>query len=322
MTDVHRRSAALACGLFAMGAAHAHDLGTSPVHPVLDALPPALHGVTVEVAETLAPQVLVANPGPEILTVLDAAGRGFLRIGPAGVEADLNAEAWYKSLSTASVPEPAAAYDPHSAPRWEKINAASSLGWFDGRLAVTAHAPSAAMRKADVAASTGTWSIPVLVGAKPATIAGHFEYVPPADGAYVTRLEPPAGFPSGVRLMVSQGATPAVLLTDPGLHDIVLIGSAGEDEVRIGRGGTFVNTGSPTWRHWAVTQRAALETGPARWIKVSAGAAYSWLEPRGQAEAEGEGHPQRNWLLPLRIDRQAYTVRGVATWRDTEVAAR
>ncbi len=306
-------AASLWCGL-----AGAHDLGMSPVHPVLDPLPPALAGLTVEVAETLAPQMLVANHTARTLTILDESGRAFLQIGPRGVKADLNDAAWYKSLSTAAVPMPDATRDPHSKPDWHTIDHEQTFGWFDPRLAVTAHAPTDAIRKADRIAATGRWRIPVLLDGTPTTLSGQFIYRPPADGIYVTSLLPPAGFPADVRLIVSQGAIPAILLMDTAQRDIMIVGMQGEDEIHLGRAGTWVNTASPTWQHWGVTQRASL---PESWMKVSNAASYTWLEARGKTDADNEAHPDIAWTLPLRIDGISYAVRGAAKWRDLEVAA-
>jgi hypothetical protein len=327
--DAGRRAAfcviAVAGALLA-GPVAAHDLGSSPVHPVLGPLPPALAGLTVEVAETLAPQVLVTNHGPAVLSVLDESGRPFVRIGPKGVEADLNALAWYKTLSTSAVPEPAAARDPRSPANWHLIDHGRSFGWFDPRLAVARYAPTPAMRAADVPASTGDWRIPVRIGATATALSGHFEYVPPADGAYVNRLVPAADFPSGISFMISQGAIPAILMMDGGRHDVTLIGLKGEDEVRLDRNGVAVNTASPTWRHWGQEQRGGVAGGRDGWMTVSRqGWSYLWLEPRGANGTGGDTHPDMHWTLPLRVDGRSYAVSGNAVWKDTEhreVAAR
>jgi hypothetical protein len=165
----------------------------------------------------------------------------------------------------------------------------------------------------------------VRIGAAATEISGHFEYEPPADGAYFTRLVPPPNFPDGTLLTVSQGAIPAILLMDTGRRDVTVIGLQGEDEVRIGNEGVAVNTGSFTWRHWGQEERSALDAQPGRWLKVSQGAAYLWLEPRGMTQATGEAHPDVRWSLPLRVDGTVYDVQGIAIWRESahgEVAAR
>ena len=77
----HRRLfallAAFACAVSLNTAtAFAHDRGTNPVHPILDPLSPALRGITVEIAETLAPEVLIAHI---------AATTTRMRIGAGGI---------------------------------------------------------------------------------------------------------------------------------------------------------------------------------------------------------------------------------------------
>jgi hypothetical protein len=281
---------------------------------VLGKLPAELQGVTVEVAETLAPQMLVANHAAEPLEILDQNGRAFIRIGPGGVEADLAAAAWYETLATARPPVPEAARDPAAPPRWAKVKAAPEFGWFDPRLNVAQVKLSAETVSADAPSTVGAWSVPVRIGGKPAAIDGVFAFRPPAHGAYVARLEKPADFPADVSVIVSQGATPGLFLTNAGPDAVTVLGMEGEPAIRVGPDGAEVNTGSPTWRRFGREQRASAETEGEHWMRVSAQPAYTWLEPRATTDANG-AHAEKDWTVPLLIGGRRFELRGASVWR-------
>jgi len=69
--------------------AFAHDLPPN-VLTVLDGVSPAAPGVTVQVARSVADQLVVQNTTANDLEVLASTGEPFLRIGPHGVDANLN----------------------------------------------------------------------------------------------------------------------------------------------------------------------------------------------------------------------------------------
>jgi hypothetical protein len=307
------RAALVAAGL-ASPAAWAHEPGASPVRAELGALPEALRGVTVEVAQTLAPQLLVANRGPEPLEILDDSGRAFIRIGPAGVEADLAAAAWYETLATVRPPVPAEARDPQAPPRWKRVKAEPEFGWFDPRLNASKLRPGEALRHADGPAAAGAWSVPVRIGGRAASIDGLFVFRPPEHGAYEASLQPPAGFPPTIGVRISQGATPGVFMWNRGQETVTVLGLEGEPTIRLSPAGVEVNTGSPTWRKLGREERASAETAGERWLKVSKQPAYTWLEPRGSTEADGR-HEEKDWTVPVLVGDTRFDLRGVSVWR-------
>ena len=65
--------------------AHASD---PSVRPVIDAVDPAVPGVTVQLAASVTAQLVVSNPTPTTVSVLDVNDEPFLRIGPEGVTAN------------------------------------------------------------------------------------------------------------------------------------------------------------------------------------------------------------------------------------------
>ena len=79
----------------------AHGERNAHVRAVIDdaALPAELAGMRIEVHETVGPQLVLANPTAREVEVLDAGGIAFLRIGPAGVEANVAARAWFQTFS-------------------------------------------------------------------------------------------------------------------------------------------------------------------------------------------------------------------------------
>src|SRR2546421_4085338 len=72
-------------------AAHSSD---PSVRPVLDAVQPALPGVTVQIAASVTAQLVVANPTPTTLSVLDGDGQPFLRVGPNGADVNRRSPTW------------------------------------------------------------------------------------------------------------------------------------------------------------------------------------------------------------------------------------
>jgi hypothetical protein len=65
--------------------AHASD---PSVRPVIDAVDPAVPGVTAQLAASVTAQLVVSNPTPTPVAVLDVNDEPFLRIGPEGVSAN------------------------------------------------------------------------------------------------------------------------------------------------------------------------------------------------------------------------------------------
>jgi hypothetical protein len=69
------------------------------VRPVIDAVDPAVPGVTVQLAASVTAQLVVSNPTPTPVSVLDVNDEPFLRIGPEGVSANKSSPWWYLTNS-------------------------------------------------------------------------------------------------------------------------------------------------------------------------------------------------------------------------------
>ena len=79
----------------------------------------------VEIHQTMGPQVVIENPSPRTVEVLDAAGAPFARIGPDGVAGNFAAPAWYLTYSPGAVVPAAAA--PGAEPRWVRASDGEQL---------------------------------------------------------------------------------------------------------------------------------------------------------------------------------------------------
>ncbi len=300
--------------------ASAHDAGgASDVVPVLDPLPPALAGVTIQLRHTLAHQLVVENHTRKVLEVLDEAGAPFLRLGPAGAEADLGAPEWYRTLRAADVVVPERA---DAGPAWTRIATAPAWGWFDRRIrpehAVVPHL----LHDAGMSATVGRWSIALRLGGVATAVTGVFRYVPPARGAFRARLVSPSEPLPGVRVSIVAGRVPALYLENAGAEPVMVLGSAGEPFLRIGPDGTSANVRSPTW---LASGKAAEMLQPVRadasgepsWQLQSASPRYAWIEPRAAppaADVPPSPGTVREWDVPVRRGRTSARVHGVVEW--------
>ncbi|HEY2429736.1 MAG TPA: hypothetical protein VGI06_12450, partial [Acidimicrobiales bacterium] len=93
-------AAAASASLLALGGGRADAHTIAPgVRNLVDAVVPALPGVTVTDQFTAADELTMAVDGSTPVEVLAPTGEPFLRISRAGVEANTNSVAWYASES-------------------------------------------------------------------------------------------------------------------------------------------------------------------------------------------------------------------------------
>jgi len=309
--------ALIAAGLWlAAGAALAHEESVSDVRVVLDGVAPGAEGLHVQVFDDeIAPQAVLQNDTGRTLEVLDEWGRAFLRIGPGGVEADLASPIWYRTLSPGGVVAPAGA-TANSTPQWRKVRAQPSWGWFDRRLDATVVTVPEAIAHAGQPAKLAPWHIAARLDGTPVEIAGHFQYAPAPVGLWRAKLA--AALPAGLRVTLSQGSPPALLLENTGRKPVTLLGNFNEPVLRIGPDGVEVNLASPTWQDQGRYRGLAPETLTAaeEWRKVSPAPRYSWLEPR--IDHAGADH---RWQVPVMVDGSTRLIRGVREWVPLPAAA-
>lgn len=288
--------------------AQAHHADVRTAQPLLDPLEPRLAGVTVQLQHTLADQLVVENRTGRVLEVLDDAGTPFLRLGPDGAEANVAADAWYRS----STPDDVGRAAPLSSvePRWVRVADDPAWGWFDRRLRVE---PTSAR-----------WSVPVRFDGDTAALGGAFRRLSAPVGSTTSRVTSPAEPWPGVRVSLVGGGAPALWVENASGCPVVIAGTDGEAFLRIAPDGTSANLRSPTW---LASGRASVGDVPASvggepvWSRVSTSSRYGWIEAR--AATTGDGPPVgtvdttivRRWSVPIEHDGERATIAGVVEWR-------
>ncbi|MGH2720467.1 MAG: hypothetical protein ACRDJO_02530 [Actinomycetota bacterium] len=278
------------------------------VRTVFDRLDPQLPEVDVVVRTSVAPQLILENRGGTLVEVLAPTGEPFLRIGPAGVEANLGSAAWYESNNPTGRATVPALTD--LADRWITVSRDPSWGWFDHR-----------MHPGDLRIPPGTrpgsrlasWQVPLRQGAVAARILGGVDFSAPASGSPVATVTTPSPAP-GVRVSVLQGVVPGLLLESSSAAPVVVAGMEGEPFLRIGPEGVAVNRRSPTFQEVARLTGQAF-TGEADasaepdWQEIAAGNRHAWLEPRAVLPQPVEG-AVATWKIPLTVDGHAARIEG------------
>jgi hypothetical protein len=299
------------------GRAAAHGGEGAELRPVLDPLPAALAGMRVELRETLGSQLVLENPTPRTVEVLDETGVPFLRIGPRGVEGNLAAPAWYRTLGPASAVPASAA--PGAEPRWMRASREPSYGWFDPRLA---------------AAGVARWEVPLRVDGERVALSGRFRSEPPATGSYTARLTSPSEIAPGVRVTLLPGRAPGLLVHNASKRPLLVFGADGEPFLRIDAEGVDANLRSRAWQQSArsasvptqeVVEADALvpdARAAPEWRRVASVPRFGWIEPRALVtsappEAARNGAPTDvlEWGVPMQLGDQRVLVTGVVSWR-------
>jgi hypothetical protein len=323
---------AVAAGAVVVPAAPAAAHGSDPsVRPVLDAVEPALPGVTVQLAQSVTAQMVVANPTPTTLSVLDGDGQPFLRIGPEGVLANRASPWWYLTNSPngdATIPADA---QPGAPPRWEQVAAEPAWGWFEHRLHPAPQGVPPDVSRARRITTLARWSVPFDYGGQPVEASGRIVYEP-VRGAVTTRLRGSTRPFRDVEVQLAPGRVPALFLVNRGVEPVVVTGREGEPFLRLGPSGAEVNRRSPTWADDARAQGQDLTvaaavvdpTAPPDWAPAAGTQTYSWLEFRGLYERDrpprrvleaGKTAVLRAWTVPLEQDGRRVHLRGETVWK-------
>ncbi|MCD2195157.1 hypothetical protein LQ327_17455 [Actinomycetospora endophytica] len=325
--------AALGLGSGAAWADGSDPTLVSTLTGVEPALPP---GVLVQVQTSVAPQMVVANPTPVPLTLLDPTGVPFAQVSSAGVQGNVNSPFFHVSLNPPDAPPaqlpPGAA---QNAPvRWVPVSASPEWGWFDPRLQPDVNSGAgpggqdSAQDPSDPTQQRITvlahWRIGMTYGATPVAAVGELERRP-VVGRFDTTVDPVAT--PGLTATVAAGTVPAMFLQVPDGHTVEVLGRNGQPWLRAGPTGTDADTGSAEY----LADRAGRgEDGPVGvgWTHLSDdGSSLTWLDrrlgwsntvpPPAALAASGPTELAR-WTVPLRVDGAPAQLTGAVRWMPTK----
>lgn len=277
---------------------HAHVNHDESYRPVLDKLPKELEGITVQLTDTLAPQLLLENRSTAAITILGQDGKPFLRISRNSVDANTRHAEWLKTYLPGGLPgrKPEAG----NSPLWKQVKASNSWGWFDSRLKPT-------QVNAD-----SSWHVPVLVGDKPTKISGRFA---PAqqNGYWQAKWISKPALPEGISVTLIPGQPYGIMLSNQTSAVVTVLDQDGQPFIRISKTGTEASLKSALWRETAAQQglrNVARRDNP--WQLISKTPRYTWIEPRTRGkQASKKPLP---WQIQLRVDTQLITLKGESRW--------
>lgn len=308
----------LAAGLWLLARTPAQACeGHAFVRAIADPLPAALHGINVEVYKTVAQQLAIDNPSARSVEVLDEHGVPFIRVGPAGVEGNAAAPAWYLGLSPGAIVP--ASLQPGAPALWRSVRKEPVVTWFDVRTDPARVRLAPEIMAAGKPVDVGGWEIPLRVDGVAVAFTGRFRYEPPA-GAYEWRLTSGRTVAPGVEVTLLPGPAPGLLLRNGSDAVVQVYGESGEQFLRIGPGGVEANLNSPTW--WRSARSTSqlpplLDAGaPPRWARVGAAPRFSWVDPRAASPGSlPTDKGPRTWRVPVSVGDQRAELTGIGTWR-------
>jgi hypothetical protein len=313
--------------------AQAHSGGSEQLISVsLDAPSPALPKVKVELQKTLGTQLVVENKSDTPLEIIGTDGVPFLRIGPAGVEANVNARDWYRFYSTAGVAQPERllqlAKGSQLPAQWKPVSPTPAWGWFDARLNSEGVKVPHRAHDASQPVTLQAWRIPVNYGGKRAMLTGHFQYLPQPQGFHEARLRSSSEIAPGVNLQVLQGPVPGFMIENTGTETITILDGDGKPFIEIAPGGVRANTRSASWKTSGLAESSyspipvVAGDGPL-WQQRSTTPRLTWLDPRAAAQPltgsagaskTGRAPLARQWVIPFVYQGENRRIEGVTQW--------
>lgn len=300
---IRRQLGLLASLVFALspGSVLAHDSHENAQTPTLASVAAPLSGLRIQLADSLAPQLLVTNPTRDTLEILGRDGRPFLRLGPAGAEADHHHPDWLASWLPGGLPGRKA---DSNTPDWQTIRTQPSWGWFDPRLRA--------------AQGQTQWRIPVRLGGTRGEIRGGFRDAL-AGGFWQAGWRVRPQLPQGIRLQLIPGQPYGLMLSNDTNEAVTVLGRQQEPFLRIARTGSHARLDSPLWQETAAQQALrATTTAASGWQRLSNGSRHVWVDPRTRPPAGASRQQPHAWEIVLRWGKQRLTVQGESRWVKAE----
>jgi hypothetical protein len=299
--------------------AWSHGAGNEDVIVTMDAVPAALGAMRVELRKTLAPQLVLENSTGIPVEVIGSDGIAFLRLGPAGAEANVNAPDWYRFYSTSGTPLPQRLTQLKKGQRlpedWQTVSRSPAWGWFDTRLDTESLKVPHKARDSALPVAFQSWKIPLRLAGRTQFLSGHFQTMPVASGHAEVRLSSAAELAPGVTLQVLQGPVPAFLLANDSSVPLVILDADGAPLLEIGPAGVRVNTRSSGWIASGLAESGfapmpvVAGDGPL-WLVRSTTPRFTWLEPRAARPLAAGKRQQTSWAIPYVMRTSAGDVAG------------
>lgn len=314
MTAGRTLAAVVVAGTLVLGvapASGAHEVDPSVV-TLIDEIVPDVAGLDITVGTSVTTQLLVTNATDEVLEVLADTGEPFVRIGPAGVEANLASPSWYLTNQPFGAQRPPDGASPDTSPRWALVSTEPSWGWFDHRL-----------HPREIVSVLGedrapTFEVPMRLGATELVVRGHLEQRTSMP-RFVAALRAVPAATSGLSVELLQGRAPGLFVRYDGPGTVVVQGAAGEPFLRLDPDGAAVNRRSPTWIFTAQAQGVDLggaEADPAAppdWAPIAPTASFAWIDPRALIPTVEDAPVTLDWVVPLEVDGRPAEIRGTST---------
>ena len=133
-------------------------------------------------------------------------------------------------------------------------------------------------------------------------------------------IETPREIAPQVETSIIPGVVPAITIANGSAEPVTVIGARGEPFLRIGPDGVFANAVSPTWMQSGRAPQTATpistsnDPAAARWIKISSGTRYTWLEWRAKCSDGRTSRTPKVWQIPLVIAGKRIALQGKTKW--------
>ncbi|HEX9681775.1 MAG TPA: hypothetical protein VGA13_01720 [Acidimicrobiales bacterium] len=304
--------------------AAAHETPTEVVTLVSE-IEPSVEGLTVQVVQSVSTQLVLTNETEDTASVLDDAGRAFLRIGGGVIEANVDVAAWF--LSNDPVGEvsdlPPRAVDGFVDDVWIQVAEGDRWGWFDHRLHPETIAVPGNTSASEGPAVLGRWTVPIIVGDVDVEVRGVIEFRPPV-GTYLTLV---LVSPEPLAATVLEGPAPGLFAERRTAGEVIVLGGFDEPMLRFRDGGVDANWASPTWHETAramstqpTPYTTASAVADADWHEVAAVDRFGWLDPRIRYPTKPPDDPTfattiARWSIPMLIGDQQLEVGGESRWQ-------